>query len=87
MKKLIWVFLYSFIALLGGLLFAALWSRIPALWVINLPDAAWIYLQNLFNATCCERAHDLQTTVAILFGTLITGLCLWAIRVLIKRWR
>jgi hypothetical protein len=87
MKKLLWIFLYGLIALLGGLVFAALWSRIPALWVINLPDVAWIYLQNLFDAHCCESAHDLQITVAILFGALITGLCLWIIRILIKRWR
>lgn len=86
MKAIRWILLYGFIALVGGIVFAALWIRLPALWIINLPEPVWLDLMDLFDAHCCESAHDLQFLIAIVFGTLLTSLFILTIHLVKKLW-
>lgn len=52
--------------------FAALWLRTPALWVINLPESAWLFLVDKLGATCCEKSADIEFAVAVVFGFVAT---------------
>lgn len=77
--------LYVVAFLVSSLGFAALWVRTPALWVINLPEPAWIYLMDLFDAHCCESAADVELLVAIVFGAIFTSLIAFTIHIVKKR--
>lgn len=63
---------------------AAWWLRNPdQLRFINLPESGWLYLTNLFGATCCESVANVELVVALVFGFLcasivtLVGWLLW----------
>ena len=61
--------------------FAFVWLNTPALWFINLPKPAWVFLVKFFNIDCCEGGADLEIVVGLCFGLifalLLLGLFFW----------
>lgn len=74
MKKIALFCVIAATFIISTLGFAALWLRTPALWVINLPESAWLFLVDKLGATCCETTADIEFAVAVVFGLFATGL-------------
>jgi len=71
MRKHFHCFLMMLWLVFASFFFATAWLATPLLWPINLPEAAWIFLMDAFNATCCESSADLVEVVALFFGFIL----------------
>lgn len=74
MKNIAVFFVIALAFAISALSLAALWLKTPALWVINLPESAWLFLVNKLGATCCESSADIELAVAVAFGAIATSL-------------
>jgi len=76
MKKILKYFLSVLWLLSFSVAFLWMWTKVPALWLINLPEPAYIWLMRTFNVLGAESAMDLEMDIAFGLGFVLASIIL-----------